>query len=94
MRTRTFARGACWLLLLAPLVVTSTPPSIPWDIYDVDGMVVRASGSPANHTVVLVHKDYCDGVRQWCRLSNCEISDARQHGPFVPLALTGTDGGF
>jgi hypothetical protein len=82
------------LVLLAPLAVTSTPPSIPWDVFEVAGTLIRAVGSPADHTVVLVRRDYCNGVKQWCRLINCDIEEASAYGPFVPMTLTAADGRF
>jgi hypothetical protein len=80
------------VLLLLPLVVTSTPPRIDWFVFDVDGRVSRTSGPLANHTVVLLGRD--SYMNTWAELYNCTSGNVMNHGPFELISLTDDNGEF
>jgi len=82
------------LLLLIPLSVTSTPPSLFIDIFEVSGTLARPGGSLADHAIVLVRNDYCENGTTWCRNFNCYVDESAPYGPYTATTLTRDDGRF
>jgi hypothetical protein len=79
--------------LLAPIVVTSSPPHIHFYIFDVHGTLeVDGGSSPENHAVVLLGFPSWGGS-EWEILSECGDRGI-DYGPFVTTALTTETGKF
>ena len=74
------------------MMVTSTPPSIDWYIFNVDGRIERESGTLANHTVVLLGN--CRVLGSWDRIDTCDGEGTEPYGPFVTTTLTSEAGEF
>jgi hypothetical protein len=85
-RIRTWIRAACWLALLTPIVVTSTPPEPPpWHAFGVSGYLVSGSGgSVANYSVVLMG-EFDSG---WRILHSCSPERAEEWGGTRDIFLT------
>ena len=90
MNLRSLVRAAVGTLLLLPLAVSSTPPSLFWYLHVVPGRVERASGSLANHTVVLFGQE----GEQWQLLGQCDGEGAERVGTLRNVFLTREDGRF
>lgn len=72
-------RKACWTLLLVPLVVSSTPPSLPpYHEYVVDGSITRTGGGTLEgFAIVLMYKR--SAPTEWVRGTSPALTDASGH---------------
>ena len=88
---RTWLRIFLVVGMLAPLTVSSTPPSLgPWHSFTLSGNVSHGGGSVANYTVVAMGK--LDGA--WRMLHSCSVREAANWGGARDIDLTGTGGNF
>jgi hypothetical protein len=92
MRTmRTGLRIFLIVAMMAPLTVSSTPPSLgPWHSFTLLGTVSHGDGSVANYTVVAMGK--VEGT--WRMLHSCSVAEAADWGGAQDIVLTGTGGDF
>jgi hypothetical protein len=73
-------RIVCLVLLLAPIAVTSTPPSLPpYHQYRIDGHIERAGGGTLEgFAIVLIYKRKTyDGPTDWVRGGTPDLTDDR-----------------
>jgi hypothetical protein len=91
-RRRAWIRAACWLLLVTPIVVTSTPPRpAPWHNFLVYGAVEsRSGGSVGNYTVVLMGNPR----DTWKVLHSCPSAVQDDYGGAQDIAITPANGRF
>lgn len=92
MNTRKWICAACWVAVLTPIVVTSTPPlPPPWHSFSVDGTVEsRSGGSVENYTVVLMGNP--DGT--WRILQSCDRAVQQDYGGEHDISITRSNGRF